>query len=192
MTAVDVDTVAQLAIPGLELTATSATFTGPLTPMQAETVLRRLDQHSSALNWWIGDITLAYWRCVQGGDDAMRAVEPPADQPNTARCVAVALAFPQERRRADVTWSHHFEVVSYPVDDQDRLLALAAAEAMSVRRFRDVLAAEKAARAPQLDVAVWQPVLPRPVDVKRILDAVGDAQGWVLWQPATGTVKSPT
>lgn len=52
----------------------------------------------------------------------------------------VARKFPPERRRADLSWSHHRVVSTLEVAEQDRLLDLAASEGWSTRRLEHELA----------------------------------------------------
>lgn len=88
------------------------------------------------VGWWIGD-----W--LRYGNDAfgeryVRAAKVTGYDPQTLmNMVYVASKVDISRRRESLSWSHHAEVASIPGDDQERWLAHAESERLSVRDLRE-------------------------------------------------------
>lgn len=97
---------------------------------------RKLSALSTSLSWAIGD-----W--VNVGTKAFGEKYREAEQvsgydvQSLMNMAYVASRVSPERRRFELTWSHHAEVASLGPDDQNRWLAHAIDNRMSVRKMRD-------------------------------------------------------
>lgn len=140
-----------LTIPGVEVTAVGLTGLDRLDADRFATLVAHLDATSTSINWWIGDAATEQLIRARSGDRSLAAVPVPADQLHTARCVRVALTFPPDRRRSELTWSHHLETMALGEADQDRLLEAAVVNGLSVQALRAVIRQEAEDRNPTLD-----------------------------------------
>ena len=85
--------------------------------------------------WWIGD-WLRYGN-TQYGEKYTRAAQITGyDTKSLRNMVYVASRFDKDRRHGRLSWSHHAAVASLPAEEQDRWLALAEQERLSVRSLR--------------------------------------------------------
>jgi hypothetical protein len=95
----------------------------------------RLGVHANANAWWLGD-WLAYGR-MKYGRRYKEAIAGTGLGYQTLRNYAmVARRYEPSRRRADVSFQHHAELVALPDDVQDRWLAAAAESGWSKAELR--------------------------------------------------------
>ena len=95
---------------------------------------QQLATSESANRWALGD--WARTRDPRWGDLAAAADTIGVSRTTLYHRVTVAHRFPPDRRRADLSYSHHAEVVALPAEVADRLLAAAAGEGWTVARLR--------------------------------------------------------
>ena len=92
----------------------------------------------SSSSWWLGD-WLIYGR-AKYTDRYERAVQAAGLQYQTLRNYAwVAGRFPPARRRDAVSFQHHAEVASLPVEEQERWLQRTQEDGWSLRQLRGAL-----------------------------------------------------
>jgi hypothetical protein len=114
---------------------------------------RRLGEIGRCSQWWLGD-WINYGN-VKFGERYSRAAKLTGyDVQSLMNMVYVASRFEIYRRRENLSWSHHATVASLDVDGQERWLARASAESLSVADLRVELrtarrALEEAADAPE-------------------------------------------
>lgn len=134
--------------------------------------------------WWLGD-WLVFGK-THYSDCYQLAIQRAGLRYQTLRNYAwVARRFDLSRRRAKLTFQHHAEVASFPVDEQERLLDRAESEVWTTKQLRNAirqgrdegLEARGAASAnsridvPRGRVGMWQ----------RAADCAGvDFEHWVL------------
>jgi hypothetical protein len=96
------------------------------------------------VGWWIGD-WLTFGNRAYGERYARASRITGYDVQTLMNMAYVASRFATERRREALSWSHHAELAALPVADQDRWLARAEGDRLSVRCLRDALRAERKA-----------------------------------------------
>jgi hypothetical protein len=96
---------------------------------------RRLGQLGRGVAWWIGD-WLRYGNLRYGEKYSRAARATGYDAQSLMNMAYVASRFPPERRRDQLSWSHHAEVAALMPAEQDRWLDLAEAERLSVHSLR--------------------------------------------------------
>jgi hypothetical protein len=109
---------------------------------------RRLSGIVDSSCWWLGD-WLVYGK-DQYADRYQRGIAAVGLQYQTLRNYAwVARRFPLNRRRAALTFQHHSELASLPVEEQDKWLDKAEQENWTTKQLRHAvhLARRKAVRA---------------------------------------------
>jgi hypothetical protein len=136
-----------LDLPGCEFTPVSLTLPKDLTYDQWERIGRQLQLADMAIQWWIGD-WLVYgqhkWR-----EKYAQAVQRTGKAEQTLMNYAfVAKAISPSRRREQVDFTTHAEVASLDEEDQERILAKAANEGLSMRRVRREAQASRRAKRP--------------------------------------------
>lgn len=89
-------------------------------------------------SWWIGD-WLRYGTARYGTKYSAAVRITGCDRQTLMNMVYVATRFEISRRRENLSWSHHGELASLEIDDQECWLDHAAAERLSVRDLRDEL-----------------------------------------------------
>lgn len=101
---------------------------------------KRLGSIGRGIAWWIGD--WVNYGNAKFGEKYSRAAQITGYDVQTLMNMAyVASRFDPARRRVPLSWSHHAEVSSLEVADQDTLLAFAEQTNLSVRGLRDELRA---------------------------------------------------
>jgi len=96
---------------------------------------RRLGQIGRGVAWWLGD-WLRYGN-ARFGQKYSRAAHVTGYDPQSLMNMAyVASRFPVQRRRPQLSWSHHAEVAALAPDEQDRWLDLVLEQRLSVRSLR--------------------------------------------------------
>ena len=96
--------------------------------------------------WWIGD-----W--LRFGSEAFGERYAPAarttgyDPQSLMNMVYVASKIAPERRREQLSWSHHAELAALEPTDQDRWLEHAVRARLSVRSLREAIRSERRAAA---------------------------------------------
>lgn len=138
-------------LPGLELSELGARTTGTIEPATVLAHLGHLRRVGAAWRWIVGDLVLAL--AAEAGDDLAAAWQQIAaldldDRPSLMKSVAVAQRVPLERRRAELSWSHHEAVAGLPATQQEEWLAGAIVNGWTVRHLRDALADAAAAEEP--------------------------------------------
>jgi hypothetical protein len=105
---------------------------------------RKLGLMGRSAGWWVGD-WLNYGNAAYGERYARAARITGYDVGTLMNMTWVASRFEPSRRRESLSWSHHAEVAALPPEDQDRVLARAEAERLSVRDLRDEVRRERRA-----------------------------------------------
>jgi hypothetical protein len=96
---------------------------------------RRLGQLGRGVAWWIGD-WLRYGNLRYGEKYSRAARATGYDAQSLMNMAYVASRFAPDRRREQLSWSHHAEVASLEPAEQDRWLDLAEGERLSVHSLR--------------------------------------------------------
>nr|WP_042178475.1 LmbU family transcriptional regulator [Kibdelosporangium sp. MJ126-NF4]CEL13201.1 conserved hypothetical protein present in several antibiotic biosynthetic clusters [Kibdelosporangium sp. MJ126-NF4] len=103
---------------------------------------RRLSDIVDSSAWWLGD-WLVYGK-KNYADRYHRAIQAAGLRYQTLRNYAwVARQFDLERRRSELTFQHHTEVASLPLDEQDRLLDQAVREEWTTKQLRSAIQLER-------------------------------------------------
>jgi hypothetical protein len=106
---------------------------------------RKLGAISRCSQWWIGD--WVRYGSVRWGERYTLAARVTGYDPRTLRNMAwIASRFPAERRRHDLTWSHHASVAPLDPVEQDHWLTRCVVERLSVTDLRIELRAAIRAR----------------------------------------------
>lgn len=149
-------------------------LTGAVTPEEAVRALPHLRRVGAAVRWLHGDIVLAL---IDGDTSRLHEAWQQIadldldDRPSLMRSVAVAIDIPRERRRAGLSWSHHAAVFRMEPEAQDRWLAKAEADGLTVDALTKAIAADG---APEPD----EPLFPEPKPWRlppAAVHAIGDA-----------------
>lgn len=131
------------------------------------TLMQRISAIQKSAMWWLGD-ALKFGEDKYGERYAQvsEATEYSASTLDVA--ALVAKKFPPERRKDNVGWSHHLEVIGLPDKDQDSLLSQAAVENWSTRALRNNVRVRRVelqdtdsaefSRAARFAYAEWQDV----------------------------------
>ena len=120
------------------LTPTALTLPPDVTLDRYEAVGRLLGMVDSATRWWIGDWLLTGE--IQFGEVAYQAIEALGVSEDTRmRYVNVAQRVPPQRRRADLTWTHHKHVAALEPDQQTSWLGVAQGSQWSASQLREKL-----------------------------------------------------
>lgn len=113
-----------------------------------------------SLMWWIGD-WLNHGERLYGDTYTQAAEWTRLDYSTLAHAKSVAKAIAPCRRRQNLSWSHHVEVAPLDADTQERVLADAERDGLTVRGVRDVVRSLRAAtpasviaRSEDIDVAL--------------------------------------
>lgn len=96
---------------------------------------RKLCAGGKVINWWIGDWWAYGRKYGEGAKAAAEGIFGRAYQ-TLVNCGNVAQAFGSNRRRLDLSWSHHAEVAALPSIEADGLLDEAEAQGWSKQRLR--------------------------------------------------------
>lgn len=89
-------------------------------------------------SWWLGD-WLVFGK-THYADCYQLAIQRAGLRYQTLRNYAwVARRFEVNRRRAKLTFQHHAEIASLPIEEQDRLLDLAEREAWTTKQLRNAI-----------------------------------------------------
>ena len=129
--------VMQLGLPGVP-TPTGYVFREDLTYSEWEEIGLSLQMMGKAIQWWIGDwINFGERRY---GESYAQAIEVTGYAYGSLRNAAwVASEIELSRRRDNLSWSHHNEVASLPVEKQDEWLDAAEANDWSHKDLRDAI-----------------------------------------------------
>lgn len=102
---------------------------------------KMLDDIAEGIQWWRGD----HWRFGQRkyGESADQAAELGVDLHTLQNAAWVATQFPPERRRPELTHTHHTLLAGLPEDDQERWLDRAEQERMSTPHLRAAVKKER-------------------------------------------------
>jgi hypothetical protein len=100
---------------------------------------RRLGVAGRGAGWWLGD-WVRYGAARYGSKYARAGRVTGYDHKTLMNMVYVASRFEISRRRDNLSWSHHAELAALEPDEQERWLARAEAERLTVRQLRDELA----------------------------------------------------
>jgi hypothetical protein len=113
---------------------------------------RRLGVMGRGAGWWIGD-WLHYGNTAYGERYVRGARITGYDVQTLMNMTYVAARFDISRRREKLSWSHHAEVAALDPAHQDRLLARAEEERLSVRDVREEMRRERRLAAGELPEA---------------------------------------
>jgi len=129
----EVDSTA-IAVPG-SLNATGLELRPGLSVQEWTTVGTALARVDRAYRWWVGD-----WLNYGDGEYGEMYTEALAttglEYSSLSNCRLVASAIGVSRRRETLSWSHHLEVVSLDLDEQDEWLERAEANKWTVKELR--------------------------------------------------------
>jgi hypothetical protein len=117
------------------LTSTGWSVDGPLDLGEWLHYGRRLGTLGRSVHWWIGD-WLRYGNACYGERYSRAARATGYDAQTLMNMVYVASRFDPARRREGLSWSHHAEVAALDPEQQDRWLALAEQQRLSVHSLR--------------------------------------------------------
>ena len=121
--------------PALELTRVGWTPSADMELDEWSAVGRRLGEIGRCSQWWLGD--WIHYGNARFGERYSRAVKLTGyDAQSLMNMVYVASRFEIYRRRENLSWSHHAAVASLDVADQERWLARALADKLSVADLR--------------------------------------------------------
>ena len=130
----------------------------------------RIGMMGRSAGWWIGD-WLRFGNAKYGEKYTQAKKITGYDVQTLMNMVWVASQIDVSRRREDLSWSHHMEVVAEDLPTQERLLDKAAAERLSVRNLRALIRLERNADPDRDGVSQPPPgervVCPRFVDARR-------------------------
>lgn len=130
---------------------------------------RQLSNIVDSSAWWLGD-WLVFGK-THYSDCYQLAIQRAGLRYQTLRNYAwVARRFPVSRRRAKLTFQHHAEVASLPIEEQDRLLEQAEREMWTTKQLRiairqgrgepvgdiEVVASNSRIDVPRNRVALWR------------------------------------
>lgn len=138
---------------GARATSTSLILDESLGPGAWRSILSRILKLSDSSAWWVGDALVhGEWRYGEKYRAVLDELELSYDR---ARSYAyVAGNVPAAVRRTDLSWSHHRAVAALVPKEQERWLAKAAADELSVKELVDAIA--EAAGEPATRVAVLE------------------------------------
>lgn len=179
----------QLALDGIRTDALGVTVTGPIDTGQVVAAIENLGHVQDAWQWVVGDLANAVLDAADDQAEAIVAIGRLNISPATlANAMLVADTFPRPRRRAGLSWSHHYEVRHAELQPTvaDELLDRCVADRLNTHQLRALVHGWREDQAPRLP---GMERVPKPPEsrVRAILER--DPKAWVLWQPATGTVK---
>jgi hypothetical protein len=103
---------------------------------------RRLGRMGRGIGWWIGD-WLRFGNAAYGERYAPAVRATGYDRQSLMNMVYVASSIEPERRREDLSWSHHAEIAALEPDEQDRWLERAERDRLSVRCLREAIRTER-------------------------------------------------
>lgn len=141
---------ALIASGSFEFCATEIRVTGDPSFEEWEAVGEWLTTVRESIHWWIAD--WVNWGEQRFGERAAQGISARVNaaanatgwKPETIQQYArVGRQIPKERRREDVSFSHHRDVAHLPAEEQTAWLARAAREDLSTDRMRAELRAEK-------------------------------------------------
>jgi hypothetical protein len=134
--------------------------------------------------WWLGD-WLVFGK-THYSDCYQLAIQGAGLRYQTLRNYAwVARRFDMNRRRAKLTFKHHAEVASLPVEDQDRLLDQAERELWTTKQLRNAIREVRGEEPEDRALAETSSRIDMPVDRVSIWRKAADHEGvefdhWVL------------
>jgi hypothetical protein len=97
---------------------------------------KRLVAVRSASSWWIGD-WMRYGNAHYGEKYGAASLATGYDRQTLMNLAYVASRFPVERRRANVSWSHHAELAALTEAEQEAWLDRIERDRLSVRSLRE-------------------------------------------------------
>ncbi|OXS35313.1 antibiotic biosynthesis protein [Streptomyces sp. XY006] len=113
---------------------------------------RQLSGLLNSSSWWLGD-WLVYGK-AHYADRYERGIRAAGLQYQTLRNYAwVSRRFDLERRRSALSFQHHAELASLPVDEQETWLDRAERMQWSTKQLRNAIRSERQGSSPQPDVA---------------------------------------
>lgn len=133
-------------LPGFDVTPLGARQTGAIDVGATVAHLLRLGRAGAAWRWILGDMVLALADGPDGEDlaTAWRTVADLDldDRPSLMKSVAVAKMVAYERRRSELSWSHHEAVAGIEDGEtQAEWLGAAVVNGWTVRQLREEIAA---------------------------------------------------
>lgn len=129
------------------LTPTALHLPAKLSLDEYEAIGRMLGQVDSATKWWIGDFLLTGETYF--GEHAYQAMESLGISEDTRmRYVNVAQRVPPERRRPELSWSHHKNITSLEPEEQNEWLERAVADDWSAHDLFEELKAQRHSSSP--------------------------------------------
>lgn len=150
------------------------------TPLPVWSVLTvRLLVQYKRLEWAIAD-AINFGRDAYGDLYAQWVQETGLAKRTLTNYARIGQAIEPARRRADVSFSHHAEVVTLPVPDQERLLDAAVASGMSRYDLRDAVRARKG------EIAGTSVAEPEPMALPLSVDDLTDEAREALRYRAAG------
>ncbi len=159
-------------------------------------LVERLQRQQKLIEWALAD-AINFGEQAYGEDYAQWVDETGLSKRTLQNIARIGRAIEPARRRAEVSFSHHAEVVSLPVPEQERLLDAAEAAGMTRYELRDAVRERKEQirgrttdEPEQESAGVWTPTIYHLTDEARAAlrsrlaemgkrHAVGFEAGWV-------------
>lgn len=157
--------------PYVTETATGLTF-DPGTPIEVWGALtERLQRQAKRIEWALAD-ALIFGENAYSEDYAQWVEETGLAKRTLQNIARIGRAIEPARRRADVSFSHHAEVITLPVPEQEKLLDRAESVGMTRYDLRDAVRERKRqiedqAATPEPESLVWVPQLSDLTDEAR-------------------------
>lgn len=142
-------TTTEIVIPDVQrarLTPTGATFDPTITFDEWAALGSRLGGHETALRWAVGDWML-YGTEHFGTRAIVVASATGLAEQTISNTLSVCKRIPIDRRRSELSFTHHEELASQTPQQQDRLLRLAVDESLSCAALRVIVREERENRA---------------------------------------------
>ncbi|WP_312038447.1 LmbU family transcriptional regulator [Streptomyces galbus] len=154
---------------------------------------RQLSGLLNSSSWWLGD-WLVYGK-AHYADRYERGIRAAGLQYQTLRNYAwVSRRFDLDRRRSALSFQHHAELASLPLDAQETWLDRAERMQWSTKQLRNAIRSERETAAPQPDAAATTRRLAVPDNRlqrwhKAAVQAGTELEDWVMATPAAAASR---
>lgn len=160
------------------LTPVGLTLPDTITQQQFAQIALALGSMRESLHWAIGDLIVTGEKLF--GEESYQLFESlNISEVSRQQYIRVGLRIALERRRVELSWSHHRAVTPLEVEDQDRFLESAVANNWTKSELEDAIKKEFKGQLP-----------PPPGKMGYIAEAVAEAAEKV-WESAMPNLKDP-
>lgn len=170
--------VSLIEIPRGSVTATSLTLPEDLTGEEFEIIGFQLSKVRDAMQWAIGD-WLVHGENYFSDKFSQYAEALGISEVSKLQYIRIALRIAPERRRRELSWSHHRAVAPLEPEDQVRLLQMAIDRGWSKGELEDAIRTELRGTLP-----------PPPGNRRYVVEAVAEAAERV-WDAAAPNLSDP-